>query len=62
MSSITLPSSVTSVDSGAFGTATIAPCGGTYTTKLYVPASIAASVYEDVQFSCSVVEYGTYGE
>ena len=57
LSSISIPTSVITIGTEAFGTASIVPCNTGTSTKLFVPASMAESVYSSVKYSCSVVTY-----
>jgi hypothetical protein len=58
LSSVLLPTSLTFIDEEAFGAAeTYEPCKAGGSATLYVPASLAASVYAGAQFHCAVVTY-----
>ena len=58
LSSITIPISVSTIGDLAFGYTDTPPCGITGTNAtLYVPASMAVSVYSGVQYSCGMVTY-----
>jgi hypothetical protein len=59
LTSIKLPSTVTSIGREAFGGRVFAPCesAGSSADMLYVPASLALSVYSAVKNSCTVKKY-----
>jgi hypothetical protein len=66
LESITLGEGVISIGPSAFGGVNkgkeYGPCGNTgTTTTLFVPASMAESVYSDVQLQCELETYGTSG-
>jgi hypothetical protein len=59
LTSIKLPSTVTSIGGEAFGSRVYPPCesAGSSANTLYVPASLALSVYSAVKNSCTVKKY-----